>query len=182
MTVDNSYDHYYTLSTIIDGVNYYYVEDESGNGSIEEGIAEEYFGRTVYTAPVNAMKYDAEDIYNISVKHNTIFVESRIGDNSTETKIVDGEEIIFTRNVGSYKSVAEMIESGATLEAGYNLTSAGADKWSWSMRYQSGWTTLTPQPTGLPYEEQNYPYGYESGSQNEAYTAIANGTPDSGIK
>lgn len=47
----------------------------------------------------------------------------------------------------------------------------GASKCAWTMRYQSGWTLGTPQPTGLPYVEGSYPYGYEPGGTNPAYEA-----------
>ena len=65
-------------------------------------------------------------------------------------------------------------ENYVKLVEGYNLSGAGivdVAKWPWTTRYQSGWTYATPQPTGLPYVDGSYTYGYEPGGSNPAYDA-----------
>ena len=52
---------------------------------------------------------------------------------------------------------------------GYNLKGTGITKWAWTMRYQSGWTTLSEEPHSLPYLEGAYGYGYEPGTVSPVY-------------
>jgi hypothetical protein len=57
------------------------------------------------------------------------------------------------------------------LVPGYNLTNAGVSKWAWTTRYQSGWNMYTEEPTGLPYVDGSWWYGYKAGGSNAAYDA-----------
>lgn len=74
----------------------------------------------------------------------------------------------------TYNQEEAWIGDGTELVEGYNLSGAGivdVAKWPWTTRYQSGWTYATPQPTGLPYVDGSYTYGYEPGGSNPAYDA-----------
>lgn len=166
MTLENAVNTEYTLSTEIDGTTYYYAEDENGEGYLVEAVQVPNawgFGTTA-GAPDEAWKGDGTEKYHIAVYNNVVFVETRL--DNTEVKVVDGQEITFTENLSATKSDEEMIAAGAYLEPGYNLNGSSADKWSWTFRYQSGWTTDSAEPDSLPYASV-YPYGYEPGTPEE---------------
>lgn len=92
-------------------------------------------------------------------------------DVTTEDRTVDGLTYTFNQNTSRsmYLAASAMVENGASLLPGYNLSGTNATKWAWTMRYQSGWTTGSAKPDGLPYIEGCYPYGYEAGSANPVY-------------
>jgi hypothetical protein len=167
MTLDNSANNEYTLSVDVDGVTYFYAEDGDGNGYIVEGIPTEGdFGMTSIEAPDAAKRYDGTDFYHIAVYKNAVFVETRL--DNTEKKVVAGEEVNFEKNLSVTKSNEDMLADGAYLEKGYNLNGSKADKWAWTFRYQSGWTTESAKPSSLPYATaqivpnpaDGYPYGF----------------------
>ena len=144
----------YTLSTEIDGKKLYYAENTSG-GYLTENKDEAWQG-------------DGTEKFNIALHGNCIFVESRL--DMTEEKLVDGKSIVFDQNMGlGYKSIPDMLSSGAYLLPGYSESVMGGAKWGWTMRYQAGWSYGTAQPNSLPYPEGCYPYGYEPGSSNPVY-------------
>ncbi len=178
MTLENAANTDYTLSTEIeeDGemVTYFYAEDEDGNGYLSPAVTEENdWGQVSVNAPEDAWTGDGTEIYNIAVLGNVVFFETRMDTDdeivTTEEKTVDGEEMTFTRNIAVDKNQAEIIADGATIQEGYNTATSGGFKWAWTERYQSGWTTQTPQPDSLPYVAGAYPYGYEPGSSNPIY-------------
>ncbi|MCD8023357.1 MAG: hypothetical protein LUF30_10460 [Lachnospiraceae bacterium] len=179
MTLDNAANTEYTLTTVIEdedgnSTTYYYAEDEDGNGYLSAGIEEtNAWGNVSVSAPEDAWTGDGTEIYHIAVLGNVVFWETRMDTEeeivTTEEKTVDGEVLTFTRNISATKEVEEILADGAYLEDGYNLTDGGTFKWAWTMRYQSGWTTSTPEPDSLPYVDGYYPYGYEAGSSNPIY-------------
>jgi len=180
MTADNAMNATYTLSAEIDGKTVYYAEDEAGNGYLSEGVeTANAWGMTSTAAPEDAAVYDATDIYHLAVRGNVVFAETRVDSEneifSTEDKVVDGETVTFTRQTSFTRNIDEMIADGAVLDDGYNLSNNGAAKWAWTMRYQSGWTTVSEKPVGLPYAEGNYPYGYAPGESNEVYQKLKSG-------
>lgn len=156
MTMDNATNTEYTLSTAIDDVTYYYAEDASGNAYLTTESTEAWVG-------------DCAEYYNVSVRGNVVFVETR--DVTTEERTVDGVTYTFNQNTprSMYVAPSVMVENGASLLPGYNLSGTNATKWAWTMRYQSGWTIGSAKPDGLPYVEGCYPYGYEAGSANPVY-------------
>lgn len=158
MTFENSIgDTGYTLSTTIDNTMKYYAEDASGKGYLVDSKDEAWVG-------------DITEYFNIDVRGNCVFVESR--EVTTEERTVDGTTYTFNQNMNSksyYNAASAMVEKGATLIDGYNLTNAGVSKWAWTTRYQSGWTTYSDQPTGLPYVDGSYWHGFEVGGSNPAY-------------
>ena len=144
----------YTLSTEVDGKKLYYAENASG-GYLTENKDEAWQG-------------DGTEKFNIALHGNCIFVETRL--DMTEEKLVDGKSIVFDQNMGlGYKSIPDMLSSGAYLLPGYSESVMGGAKWGWTMRYQAGWSYGTAQPDSLPYPEGCYPYGYEPGSSNPVY-------------
>ncbi len=144
----------YTLSTEVEGKKLYYAENASG-GYLTENKDEAWQG-------------DGTEKFNIALRGNCIFVESRL--DMTEEKFVDGKSIIFDQNMGlGYKSIPDMLSSGAYLLPGYSESVMGGAKWGWTMRYQAGWSYKTAQPDSLPYPEGCYPYGYVPGSSNPVY-------------
>lgn len=166
MTLENSVNTGYTLSAEIDGTTYYYAEDENGVAYLSEAVQVPNvwgFG-TSAGAPDDAMTFDGTEKYHLAVYNNVVYVETRL--DNTEVKTVNGEEITFTQNISATKSDADMIAAGATLVPGYNLNGSSADKWSWSFRYQSGWTTESDEPTALPYPAL-YPYGFTADTPEE---------------
>lgn len=155
MTMENAANPYYTLSTSIDGKKYYYAEDASGNGYLTTDKDEAWLG-------------DGTEKFNVAVRGNVVFAEDR--EDIIEEKVVDGVTYQFEQSIArAYKLTAEMVAAGAQLDDGYNLKGKNSIKWAWTPRYQVGWSYGTPQPTGLPYVEGNYPYGYEAGSSNPVY-------------
>ncbi len=186
MTQENSADTTYTLSAEIEDENgemhtYYYAEDADGNGYLAPAIESlNAFGRVEYAVPDDAWYGDATDIYHIAVLGNVVFYETRMDTEDeiveTEVKTIDGEDITFTRNCDPILDTDDMIANGAYLEPGYNRQIESPQKWAWTKRYQSGWTTTTPQPVSGPYVDGYYGYGYEPGSSNPIYDdMIANG-------
>lgn len=167
LTPENAANSAYTLSAVIDGVTYYYAEDEDGNGYLSPAVeSENFWGGTSYVAPEDAWQGDATEKYNIAVRGNVVFAETRL--DMTEDKTVGGETITFTQNVSVTRFEAAVIAAGAELEPGYSI-GGGAKKWGWTMRYQSGWIEQSSQPTGLPYAEGSLWYGYAPGGSNPAY-------------
>ena len=160
MTAENAIgDTSYTLTATVDGALQYYAEDSGGKGYLTTDKDEAWVG-------------DVTEYYNIAVRGNVVFVESR--EVSTEEKTVDGVTYTFDQNLASksfYNAVSTMVEKGATLVPGYNLTNAGVSKWAWTTRYQSGWNMYTEEPTGLPYVDGSWWYGYKAGGSNAAYDA-----------
>lgn len=157
MNMENAANPGYTLTTEIDGEKYYYAEDASGTGYLTTQKEEAWIG-------------DGAEYHNMAVLGNCVFYQTRL--ETTEEKVIDGETYVFQQNLARpYKLVSEMVEAGAKLQDGYNLKGKNGIKWAWTPRYQSGWTYDTPQPTGLPYVEGCYPYGYEAGGSNPAYAA-----------
>jgi hypothetical protein len=155
MTLENAANTSYTLSTEIDGKTMFYAEKD-GVGYLTADSSE-------------AWKGDGTEKYNIDVRGNVVYVETRL--DTTEEKTVDGVTYTFNQNLGVVnRSAADMIADGATLVPGYNLSGTNITKWAWTYRYQSGWTTFTAEPDSLPYVDGAYPYGYEAGSSNPAYT------------
>lgn len=130
-------------------------------------------------AAEEAVVYDGTDIYGIAVHDNVVFVQTRMDTEeeivTTEDKVVDGETITFTRKISATKQASQMIAEGAYLEDGYNLSGITVGKWPWTMRYQSGWTTLSEKPTSLPYADGHYPYGFEPGKPSPIYAALQSG-------
>lgn len=175
LTAKNALNPDYTLYyTADDGTTYFYAEDENGNGYLSKGsVVTNAWGHEDIYAPDDAWVGDGTDIFNLAVRGNVIFFETRVGEEEFEVKTVDGEEITFTRSRGANKTVLDMIAGGAWLEPGYNLTGSGAMQWAWTMRYQAGWTTQDEKPDDLPFV--SYPYGYEPGGEDEVYTALYNG-------
>ncbi len=172
LTLENAVNTEYTLSIVKDGVTFFYAEDSNGSGYLSEGKATtNQFGRTAYTAPADAWKGDATEKYNVAVRGNVVFWENRT--DKTETKTVNGEKLVFTQNTNFGLQPATMVAKGAELEDGYNLNSESKTlKWAWTMRYQSGWTLDSGIPTGLPYVEGHYPYGFEPGESNPVYDEL----------
>lgn len=169
MDIQNAANTGYTLSTVIDGKTYFYTEDESGKASLTEGIEEiSPWGAVSVIAPMNAWKGDATEKYNIAVLGNVVFAETRL--DTIEEKEVEGVLYTFTQNVNVTKDISQIIADGARFDDGYNYSGSGVDKWAWTMRYQSGWTTTTNEPSKLPYVEGHYGYGYEPGEENPLYT------------
>lgn len=160
MTEENAIgDTSYTLTASIDGALQYYAEDSTGKGFLTPDKEKAWVG-------------DITEYYNIAVRGNVVFVESR--EVTTEERTIDGTTYTFDQNLASrafYNSAAVMVEKGAALVPGYNLTNAGVSKWAWTTRYQSGWTTYTAQPDGLPYADGSWWYGYKAGESNPAYDA-----------
>ena len=157
MNMENAANPGYTLTTEIDGEKYYYAEDASGTGYLTTQKEEAWIG-------------DGAEYHNMAVLGNCVFYQTRL--ETTEEKVIDGETYVFQQHLARpYKLVSEMVEAGAKLQDGYNLKGKNGIKWAWTPRYQSGWTYDTPQPTGLPYVEGCYPYGYEAGGSNPAYAA-----------
>lgn len=155
MNEETALNPYYILSTEIDGTEFYYAEDASGKAFLTEKKDEAWLG-------------DGTEKFNIAVHGNVVFAEKR--EDKSEEKTVDGKTYVFQQNlIRAYKLAGEMIEAGAQLQDGYNLKGKNSIKWAWTPRYQSGWTYGTPQPTGLPYVEGCYPYGYQAGSSNPVY-------------
>jgi hypothetical protein len=155
MTLENAANTTYTLSTEVDGATMFYAEKD-GVGYLTKDSSEAWQG-------------DGTEKYHIAVLGNVVYVETRL--DTTEEKTVDGVTYTFNQNLGVVnKSAADMIAGGATLVPGYNLSGSNVTKWAWTYRYQSGWTTYTAKPTGLPYVDGAYPYGYEPGSSNSVYT------------
>lgn len=149
----------YTLSAQIDEETQYYCENADGVAYLSTDAKE-------------AKEYDAsgKQDCDVAVLHNVVFVQTRMG--QTETKIVDGQSILLEKNYNTRisKNAAQIVQDGgAVLEPGYNLTGSCA-QWAWTMRYQSGWTTDTAQPTGLPFVQ--YPYGFAAGSENPVYANL----------
>ncbi|MCD8022865.1 MAG: hypothetical protein LUF30_07820 [Lachnospiraceae bacterium] len=181
LTLENAANTGYTLSVEMENeegeqITYYYAEDEDGNGYLSEAVTStNAFGRNTTSIPEDAWTGDGTEIYNIAVIENVLFVETRVDSEdetvTTETKTVDGEEIIFTRSISAKKDPDEILADGAYLDDGYNMEGS-LEKCAWSMRYQSGWTTSTPEPDSLPYMEGYYPYGYEAGSSNPIYDSL----------
>ncbi len=179
MTMDKCCDPTYTLSTVIENddgttTTYFYAEDENGNAYLAPGEESvNPWGRTEVLVPEDAWALDGTDIYNFAVLGNVIFIETRLDtpDEAVETEVrtIDGEDITFERTPGSYYGIPEMVANGVELEPGFNLSGDGAEKWAWTYRYQSGWTTSTPEPDSLPYVDGHYGYGYEPGSSNPVY-------------
>lgn len=168
LTQENAVNTDYTLSAEIDGKTLFYCEDAEGNGYLAEGMETvNDFGRASVTAPEEAWKGDATEAYHIAVRGNVAFAETRL--ENTEEKEVDGQSITFTQNVSANKSIEAILADGTYLEPGFDLKGAGPLQWVWTMRYQSGWTTKSPQPTSLPYLEGAYPYGHEPGQDTEIY-------------
>lgn len=165
MTLDNAVNKYYTLSVKLeDGTTKYYAEDENGNAYLADAVEVPNpwgFGTTA-GAPDEAMKFDGTEKYHLAVCNNVVYVETRL--DNTQVKMVDGVEYTFTENISATISDAEIIANGASLEPGYNLVTNGADKWAWTFRYQSGWTTDSDKPDSLPYAEGAYPYGFSADS------------------
>lgn len=154
MNMENAANPGYTLTTEVDGKKHYYAEDASGIPYLTTEKDEAWIG-------------DGAEYHNMAVLGNCVFYQTRL--DTTEEKTIDGETYVFQQNLARpYKLVSEMVEAGATLQDGYNLKGKNGIKWAWTPRYQSGWTYDTPQPQGLPYV--NYPYGYEPGGSNPAYT------------
>lgn len=157
LTEESALNPYYTLSTEVDGTEYFYAEDDSGKGYLTENEDEAWQG-------------DGTEKFNIALRGNCIFVEDRI--DMTEEKTVDGKSLVFDQNMGlGYKPIPDMLASGAYLLPGYSESVMGGAKWGWTMRYQAGWSYGTPQPDSLPYPEGCYPYGFEPGSSNPVYDA-----------
>lgn len=158
MTTENAIgDTSYTLTATIDNTLKYYAEDASGKAYLTTDKEKAWVG-------------DITEYYNIAVRGNVVFVESR--EVTTEDKTVDGVTYTFNQNLASksfYNAASVMVEKGATLVPGYNLTNAGVSKWAWTERYQSGWSMYTAQPDGLPYVDGSWWYGYEAGGSNPAY-------------
>ncbi len=170
LTIQNAANVEYTLSTEIDGVTYWYSEDDEGNGSLIEGVASEGAnGQIRYSEPEEVWTADGTEIYNIAVYGNVVFSEKRVGEEATEEKEVDGETITFNRSITVTKSIADIVASGASLEDGFNVDASAVSYWAWTTRYQSGWTTYDEEPTEIPYVEGYYGYGYEAGSTNPSY-------------
>ena len=171
MTLENAADVSYTLSTQEEGKTLFYAEDAQGEGYLVEGI-EETIRRgkmevTQVTAPEEAWRGDASEKYHIALRGNVLFVETRL--DMTEEKTVEGKTLTFTQNLNPRKNIEDIVGDGATLKEGFNLAGAGQEKWAWTRRYQSGWNLDTPKPTGLPYQEGAYGYGYAPGEENPAY-------------
>lgn len=170
MTLENAADTTYTLSVKMDdGSVKYYAEDANGNGYLADAVEtpNPWGSGTTSSAPDEAWKGDATEKYHIAVRGNVVYAESR--DDNTEVKTVDGKEITFTQNVNVVKSDAEILAGeGTYLEPGYNQVNTGADKWAWTFRYQSGWTTASAKPDSLPYVEGAYPYGYTADTPEES--------------
>lgn len=160
MTLENAANTGYTLAASLNGQTVYYAEDEAGNSYLTYNQEEAWIG-------------DGTEYYNIAVLGNCVFAETRL--DTTEQKLVDGQTITFQQQLGTvYNRAPAIVEAGAELVEGYNLSGAGivdVAKWPWTTRYQSGWTYATPQPTGLPYVDGSYTYGYEPGGSNPAYDA-----------
>lgn len=144
------------------------------NSGLDNGAPSGMMGRgSRMQAPADAWQGDGTEIYHLAVLGNVVFVESRMDTPqeivTTEIKVVDGERVVFKRNLKANMSVSTMLDRGATLEPGYNMARGGAHQWAWTKRYQAGWTKLSPQPTSLPYVEGSYPYGYKPDSPNPIY-------------
>lgn len=178
LTPENAANTAYTLSTEIDGATCYYAEDADGNAYLSQAVeSENPWGGVSYAAPEDAWQGDATEKYNIAVRGNVVFVETRL--DKTEEKIVDGETITFDQNVSVNRFEAAVIAAGAELEPGYSI-GGGAKKWGWTMRYQSGWTEDTPQPAGLPYAEGSLWFGFQPGGSNPVYEGLADRVGASG--
>lgn len=156
MTKENATNTAYTLSTSVDGVTHYYAEDASGKAYLTKEASEAWVG-------------DCAEYYNVDVRGNVVFVQSR--EITTEDRTVDGVTYTFTHNAprSMYVNISEMVANGATLLPGYNLSGTTATKWAWTMRYQAGWTVGSAKPEGMPYVEGYYPYGYEAGIDDPVY-------------
>ena len=169
LNLSNAANTGYTLSVQKDDGTWFYAEDADGKGYLSKG--EETindWGRAQIIAPDDAWVGDATEKYKIAVTNNVMFYETRM--DTEQEREVDGETLLLTENVNVIKtSISQIVEGGATLADGYNLKGTGVSKWAWTMRYQSGWTTLSPIPEGLPYVEGAYGYGYLPGSQNPVY-------------
>lgn len=149
----------YTLTTEQDGTTYYYTENADGTAAL-----------TADAAAAKVFNANGEADCNVKVLHNVVFVQTRMG--QTEQKTVDGKDILFQKNYSNRvsKTPAQIVkDKGAVLDDGFNLTGSYSN-WAWTMRYQSGWTTDTAQPTGLPFVQ--YPYGFAAGSENPVYANL----------
>lgn len=149
----------YTLTTEQDGTTYYYMENADGTSAL-----------TADAAAAKAFDANGEADCNVKVLHNVVFVQTRMG--QTEQKTVNGEAVLFQKNYSNRisKTPAQIVkDKGAVLDDGFNLTGSYSN-WAWTMRYQSGWTTDTAQPTGLPFVQ--YPYGFAAGSENPVYANL----------
>lgn len=179
MDLENAANTTYTLSTVVDGKTYFYAEDEAGNGKLVEGIEMPTpFGMVMVSAPENAWLGDGTEKYNIAVRKNVVFAETRL--DKAEVKTVDGIEYTFTQNLSVSKEPSAIVRDGAYLQTGFNLNGVNVPKWAWTTRYQSGWTTYSAQPNSLPYVEGQYGYGYLPGSSNPAYDEELAAKPASG--
>ena len=149
----------YTLTTEQDGTTYYYMENADGTSAL-----------TADAAAAKVFDANGEADCNVKVLHNVVFVQTRMG--QTEQKTVNGEAVLFQKNYSNRisKTPAQIVkDKGAVLDDGFNLTGSYSN-WAWTMRYQSGWTTDTAQPTGLPFVQ--YPYGFAAGSENPVYANL----------
>jgi len=194
MNMSNAVDASYTLSTQIDGKTYYYAEDPQGKGYLSEAVSMGgprgmmgpdggpggqggpgggMMGRGG-KAPQDAWHGDGTDIFNVAVHGNVIFIETRTEPEVlTETKVVDGKKISFTRKLGGNLQAGDMLAKGATLDEGYNTVRGGAAQWAWTMRYQAGWTRLDKQPSSLPYVNGIPPYGFLPSHPKESYMKLS---------
>lgn len=149
----------------------------------EDGEVESYYAEKdgigyLTESPEEAMTFDATDYDECDVRviNNVGFVKTRMG--QTAQKDVDGQSVTFDKTYDTMSvsqrayDLAGLVADGlADLEPGFNTQTLEGGRLypAWTMRYQSGWTTSTPQPEGLPYVD--YPYGYEPGSENPIYAA-----------
>ena len=170
LTLENAANTEYTLSTVIDGVTYFYAE-ENGVGSLVEGsTSTNAWGMPQTTAPDNAWKGDATEMFHVAAYGSSLFYETP-AQAKTEVKTVDGEDIAFAVNFSAQLDTSEMVARGAKLDPGFNLYNNGANKWAWSLRYQAGWNMYTEKPASLPYQnlEHGNVRGFAAGSSNPAY-------------
>lgn len=175
LTLQNAANTKGTLTTVIDGATYYYVEDENGVGSLAQGTVTGSGWLATVTLPENVYEMDVTDLYHVAVNGNCLYYYTPAeAPTVTKTLNVNGaeQEVVFTVSFSAARTTAEMLAGGAALEPGYNTYNTGADKFAWTGRYQAGWIPAinTTKPTTTPYASENgllanYPFGFAAGTE-----------------